>query len=365
MATIGSLVVNLIAETSLFDSGLRKGQTSLKGFVADISKTQHSMMNFAKGVMAAAGVAGLGALVKKTMDSIETTSRLSDRLGMTTEDLISLQYAARQSGMSTEEMNNALETFIRRIGEASTGGGSAAKTLRDLGLSAQELAFKDPAEALKLVADRINQLPNAATKGAAAFDLFGRKSKDMLNLLAGGSTGIEAMRKRAEQLHITFSNLDAAKVTEANDKLKDAQEVLKGVAQTAVIEMAPAISAAADQFIIFVTSIKDMPGKIMSGIETTAMAFSYLANGIVVLVDDVKGLIAIYQILFGKTDEVLKGYETLKEIEKSVDKLPSEKTAAFFADLKTNMQKTREEAEKSIDNNKNNAQSHCRGYQNN
>ena len=70
MATIGSLIVSLIAETSLFDSGLRKSQTGLKGFVSDISKTQQSMMNFAKGAMAAAGIAGLGALVKQTMDSI-------------------------------------------------------------------------------------------------------------------------------------------------------------------------------------------------------------------------------------------------------------------------------------------------------
>jgi hypothetical protein len=362
MATIGSLIVSLIAETSLFDSGLRKSQTGLKGFVSDISKTQQSMMNFARGAMAAAGIAGLGYLAKQTMESIEKTSHLSDRLGMTTEDLISLQYAARQTGMGTEEMNNVLEIFVRKIGEASAGSGSATKTLRDLGLSAQELAFKDPAESLKLVADRINQLPNAAERGAAAFDLFGRKSKDILDLLAEGSTGIEAMRKRAEQLGITFSKLDAAQVTEANKKLRDVKDVMTGIAQTAMIEMAPSIAAAAEQIVTLVTSIQDMRGGIIASIKDVTMGFAYFANGVVVVIASVKGLVAIFTLWGTIVADVLAALgvvpkafademaltadRMLNEVKASVEKLPSEKVNAWFATLEKNSARIKEEIEK-------------------
>ncbi|MBN2019298.1 MAG: hypothetical protein JW749_03635 [Sedimentisphaerales bacterium] len=363
MATIGSLVVNLIANTSLFDSGMRKGQTGLKGFVASIDKTQRQVMGFAKAITAVAGMAGLTYLVKKTMDSIEATAQLSNRLGMATEDLISLQYAAEQSGMGTEEMNNALETFVRRIGEAQSGGGAAAKTLRELGLSAHQIASTDQTENLKMFADRINQLPTAAERAAVAYDLFGKKGQEMLNVLAGGSAGIEEARKRAEQLRITFSNFDAAKVKVAVDKLYDVKKILTAIAEKAVIELSPSIAAAAEKLIEFVIAGGDMRAKMIAGIKDVTIAFAYLGNGIKVIIGYLEGVAGIgatlatgFAGILSSIGLVSKEYvEGMADVANKLildagrvieEQLPSEKVEAWFADLDKRSQSIKSELER-------------------
>ncbi len=293
MATIGSLVVSLIANTSLFDSGLKKGNTSLKGFVSQIADTQRMVVGFAQSLMAAAGIAGVGYLVKQTMESIDATAKMSDRLNMATEDLIALQHAAKMSGMDTETMNKSLETFVRRIGEVKAGGGQAAATFKLLGLSASQLSTGNQVDNLKLIADRINQLPTAADKAAAAFDLFGRQGKQMLNLLQGGSAGIEEFRRDAEKLGITFSRFDAAKVEVAEDALKRTKEALIGVAQTAVIEAAPSIAAVADKFTEIATSAEDMSGKIKGSLYGVTYGFALLGNMINVVEGTMKSVAAV------------------------------------------------------------------------
>ena len=308
MATIGSLIVNLIANTSVFDTKLESSKTGLKGFVASIATTQKAMLNLAQGVVAAAGMAGLTYYIKKTMDSIEATAKLSDRLNMSTEDLVSMQYAAQQSGMGVEDMNTFLEVFIRKIGEASTGSGSATKTFRELGISVRELANNDSTENLKLIADRINQLPNAAERAAVAYDLFGKKGQGMLNLLAGGSSGIEAFRQEADKLGITFSRLDAAQVEAANDAINRAKTSVTGLAQVFAIEMAPSIAAAADKLTEFATSGENMREKMLSTLKDVTWGFALVGNMVNVVSAAIKFMAGM---LLGEATLVLTVFDTL------------------------------------------------------
>jgi hypothetical protein len=312
MATIGSLIVNLIANTSVFDSGLRKGQNSLKGFVSGIAKTQRQVMSFAKGLMVVAGVGGLTYMVKKTMDSIEATAELSDRLNMATEDLISLQYAAEQSGMGAEEMNNALSTFVRRVGEASVSGGAATKVFRELGISAKQLSTNDQTENLKLLADRINQLPTAAERAAVAYDLFGKKGQTMLNLLAGGSAGIDAARQKAEQLGITFSRLDAEQVKAAGDAIKDVKESITGLAQNAVIQLAPSIAAVAEKLSSFISSANNI-NDIKAAVEGLTVAFGVIVDIINIIKGVLKGLFGLISAAVSIISKAVLGVLTVAE----------------------------------------------------
>src|SRR5579872_7379865 len=73
--------------------------------------------------------------------TIEMGAQLDDmsvRLGLTTDELQKFQFAASLGGVGAEEAAHSLGLFTRQLGEASSGGGEAAKTLAALGVH-----FKD------------------------------------------------------------------------------------------------------------------------------------------------------------------------------------------------------------------------------
>ena len=264
---VGNLIVNLIAKTSLFDRKMRGSRKSVRSMTASIERTQRTMRNMARGVIVLAGVGGLGLLIKRTMDSIDATAKLSDRLEIGTEDLVAIQHAAKIMGVETAGVNKALETMVRRLGEVRQGTGEAKKSLDLLGLSADEMATKSNVDNLKLIADRLQTLPTIADKAVAAYQIFGRQGQVMLNLLMQGGKGIEDMRKEADRLGITFSRLDAAKVEEANDAITRTKAAFKGMAQDVTIVLAPMIEGIANSITAWATSSESARDGILSSIE--------------------------------------------------------------------------------------------------
>ena len=273
---LGQLIVNLVARTSAFDRKMRKSRTSIRGMTRDIKNTQRVMLGYARTALAVAGVGGIGYLIKQTASTIDVTAKMSDRLEIATEDLVSMQHAAKITGMSTEGMNKAIETFVRRLGEVKMGVGQARYALDALGLSADEMVNRDHIENLKLIADRISQIKNASEKASAAYYLFGRQGQQMLNLLNEGSKGIEEFRKEAERLGITFSRLDAAQIEEMNDQLTRAKSVLGGLVQRATIELSPVVIALTDDFIDAATAGKGFGDHVVDAMRQATRGVAYL-----------------------------------------------------------------------------------------
>lgn len=292
MSTIGHLAVNLIARTSVFDRKMKKSGGTVRTFAGRIAQTQQMMFRFAKGVMVAAGIGGIGFMVKRTMDAIDATAKLSDRLQMTTEDLVTLQHAAKINGMSTEGMNKALETFVRRLGETKMGVGQAKLAIEKLGLSADKMATRDHFDNLKRIADKIRELPTAAERAATAYYLFGRQGTQMLNLLNQGSKGIEAFRAEVDRLGNTFSRIDAAKVEAANDAFACLGDVITGVKQRMAIEFAPVLETIANRLTEVGTNGENAGNRMKS-------AFAGVGRSLATITDVMGGINGTLQLVIG------------------------------------------------------------------
>jgi len=278
LAVIGNLVMSLTARTATFDRNLRKSRRNVNSFGVGVRAISSQMRRYAVRILAVAGVAGLGYLIKKTMDSIDATAKLADRIGMSTESLVALQHAAQITGMESETMNKAMETFVRRLGEMRMGVGQARYSLEALNLSADDLVSKTPWENLKVIADRINGLSTAADKAAAAYYLFGRQGVSMLNLIAEGSKGIEAFRKEAERLGLTFSRFEAAQIEAANDALTRMRAVFTGIFRQVTIQLAPHIEALATQFEKMATEGVGVGPKVVNSFEQIALGAVKIGN---------------------------------------------------------------------------------------
>ena len=207
-------------------SARNKAKGVMGGFRRDLDVTGRALRRVAVGALAVAGVGGLGYMLKRQMETIDATAKLSDRLGVATEKLIGLQHAASITGTDAETLNKSLEIFTRRLGEMTQGSGEAKRGLDMLGLTAEQLIHISPADAFGIAADKIKQLGTQAEKTAAAYFLFGRAGSKMLNMLEVGSEGLRGFQDEVEKLGLTFSRIDAAQVEAANDALTRARAVM-------------------------------------------------------------------------------------------------------------------------------------------
>ena len=133
----------------------------------------------------------------------EQLEKASVRLGISTDALQALGYAAVQSGSDMGQLTFALLTLQDKIGDALVNkGGEGSKTFAKLGISIKDANghVKDAGDLLETVADRVAKAKTQAEKTSIAMQAFGRQGKSLLPLLEGGSAGIKAYREEFEAL---------------------------------------------------------------------------------------------------------------------------------------------------------------------
>ena len=339
--SVGTVAVNLVARTSVFDRKMNSSRKRVAHFASGASKLKGVLV----GLGAAAGAASLGALVKSSMQNIDAVGKLSDRIGETTENLAALGHAAEIAGTSKENLTKSLEMMIRRLGEAQQGLGQARYALDSMGLSLDGLVESTPAESFEKISKAIMQLPTATERAAAANNMFGRSGKDLLNLMEQvANEGIAGVREEAERLGITFSRLDAAKIEAANDSVTRLKNAFGGVVNRLAIELSPFLEIVADKFTSLGTGGVEAGEKIAQSFKGAGYAivgllkvFDWVKSGFEVMIGVVfKGISALLGAL-GKISDTAKVYSVAFKMESNdlFSKAYDDATKSRLAEMKT------------------------------
>jgi len=249
-----------------------RAKGEMAAFGRGMDSIYRNARRMAVGLLAAAGIGGIGYVIKQQMAAIDSTAKLSDRLGITTEALVGLQHGAKISGVEQETLNKSLEIFSRRLGEVTMGTGEAKRALEEMGLSADDIIGLNMDEAISVIADKINKLQTQSQKAAVANYLFGRSGQQLLNMFSQGSKGIEAMREEVDRLGLSFSRLDAAQVEAANDAMTRSRAVLAGLFRQVTIELAPYIETLANKFTELATSGEGVGANVVNIFENMSLA---------------------------------------------------------------------------------------------
>jgi phage-related protein len=186
--------------------------------------------------------AAIFGVANSTANLGDTVAKTADKLGISISAFQELRYAAERSGVSTEKFDSSLERFIKRTGEAVQGTGAARKAFEELGLEASALASMSPEEALALVADRLQSVESQAEKTAYAAAIFGREGVGMVNMLKGGSAGLQQLRKDALATGYVLSDKAARDAETFKDKLLDAQLTMSGLKNTIGSALMPVVT---------------------------------------------------------------------------------------------------------------------------
>lgn len=204
------------------------------GSLDSIAKTAFSL----GGVISAAG---LVAYTKSIIDAADALDQMSERTGVSVEDLGRLQYAAKLSGVESEQLGKSLQALSGEIVAAAGGSESAIAKFKRLGVSVQDTTTKQirPANDVLLdLADAFSNLPEGAERSARAAEIFGAKLGGvMVPFLAQGRTGIQALGDEIERLGGLMTAGTAKAAAEFNDNL----DRLKTTSSAAGIAIANAL----------------------------------------------------------------------------------------------------------------------------
>lgn len=243
-----------------------------------------SIQRMGRRLLAVAGIGGFGYLIRQSMVSIDKIAKMSDELRLSTEAITGWEHAAKISGTSIENLHKGLEIFVRRMGEARHGVGEGVRGLQMLGLTAQQLISMGTEEMFLHVAERISQAGTAAEQAAIAYNFFGRQGTQLLNMFQQGRSSIEAMRKEAERLGLTFSRFSAFQVEAANDALTRLRALFTGIFRQVTIQLSPYIEALATKFVDMATAGEGMGANVTNVFESIALSIATTAQEVETLI---------------------------------------------------------------------------------
>ena len=263
------LRVNKMAEnTKIIISAVdktKKGFSSVTNGLKTVTKAVFSMKS-ALGL--AAGGAAMGLLIKKSFDAVDSLDKTASKIGVTTQALTKLHFAAGLTGVSVETLNMASQRFTRRLAEAAKGTGEAKGALRELGINAEELKKKQLDEQMLALADAFSKVTTSADKVRLAMKLFDSEGVSLVNTLNLGRAGLKELFEEAETLGIVLSGRAVGGIVKAKDAMSKLFTLFKGVRDQLTAALAPALE-------MLVTLLKD---KILGAIEKANGSIEKFAN---------------------------------------------------------------------------------------
>lgn len=243
---VGKLVVNLVANTKQFSTNLKKSTQHVSTFARVAAGAGKAMGVFAVAAATAAQVA-LAVNVKKQFEVIDALGKMSDRLGVATEDLQKMQHALDLTGAGGDRLNDILSSMSTKLGEAARGAGEAIPVLKSLGLDPKQLAGMAPDQAFLRIADAIKGVNSEMMQASVAAKIFGEGNREVINALMLGSEGLRALYSEREGMGL-ISREQAAQIEAANDAVTRMKTALVSMAQVLAVQVAPAVESMANAF---------------------------------------------------------------------------------------------------------------------
>jgi hypothetical protein len=264
MANIGRMVVDLVANTAQFRSGLQQAERQTKAFQGSIGAFSTAFKSSIGVFGAAAVIGGMQRFIRAEIDAIEQLDNLSASTGIAADKLAALNMAANEAGLPFDTIGSALQRFNANAGKANAEASKSEKAFKNLGISAEELNSKSPWERLKLTADAISAIPDPARQAAAAMDLFGKSGARMLPILKQGGAGLEQMAQRARELGIALDGVQLDKMREADAAMDRLGSSWAGLKRESAVLLSPVVKQGADELSYLVKVGNDVKDLLLS-----------------------------------------------------------------------------------------------------
>lgn len=251
-SVVGALRVNLGIDTAQFSEGLKSAQASLDNFGALVAS---SFAGVAAAATALAGALAVG--VKRTIDAADDLGKMSQKFGLTVEELSRLKYVADLSGISLDSLGAGFRKLSQNMVAFANGStGPAAQAFAALGISVANAdgSMKSSSAVMTEIAGKFGLMEDGAQKTALAEALFGRSGADLIPMLNAGADGLAAMMAEADRLGIVISGSTAAAAEAFNDNLSRMATAQDAIVLKITAAMLPALERLSEELMGFVNN---------------------------------------------------------------------------------------------------------------
>jgi len=328
-----------------------------------------SMKGLAGAIGPLIGIAGFGAMAKSLLTIGDRLDKVAVQTGLTVEELQALQFAASQSGVSTETFNSSLNKFNRVLGEAASGMKKSEDAYKKLGIQIKkdDGSLKKSSTLLLEVSDRFKLIRDPAMKAKVAADLFGRSGIDLIPMLTAGSDKLLEYEHRLREAGGIMNSAATTDMANFNDSLDLLGRVTMANFAKILVPILPALTLLAGNFdeiakfvgiaaaAFAVAKIPALIGAITTGVSALTVAVAANPIGAIAV-----GITAIGTAAYTYSDEIADFFgisdeaENMEKTADSVEKLKEQvdgtgvvmQVAAIASNTNTNQLKQLDGASK-------------------
>lgn len=199
----------------------------------------------------ALSIGAVAAAFKSVVDLQDEMGKLSQRVGIGVESLNELNYAAKLSDVSTEELSTGVTRLTSKMAEVAKGSKEAAAVFDSLGVKVQNSdgSLRSSEEVLKDIAQRFSEFSDGATKTAYATEIFGRAGAKLIPMLNAGRDGLAEMGDEARALGVVFDEKAAKAAERFNDNLTRLGQAAQGLKIELLQGLVPGLTEITQRFI--------------------------------------------------------------------------------------------------------------------
>lgn len=248
--SLGTLTVDLVAKVGGFTEGMSKAdretQRRMRSIQKSIDSTAASVRRWTVAGTAAATAAAAvtAAVVNQTRKVIDEQAKLARSLDTTVKGLQVATRAGDLNGVAFSQLEQFTKDLTRRLSQAAAGTGPAVAALDRLQLTAEDLQAVPLDERLSLIRKRLDEMVPAAERAAVAGQLFGEEGS--LNALRFTEESIARARHEIDLFGVALSDIDAAKVEQANDALSSLGLIQQGFSNQLTVQVSSLLVAVSE-----------------------------------------------------------------------------------------------------------------------
>jgi hypothetical protein len=241
--TVGTLLIDLRAETASFTSEMSKASQLSARTANDIKRSLEKIA--AVGLAMGSAVAtGSVALIKSALDSADSLGKLAQASGTTVETLSTLAYAAKLSGVQTDQLGVGLVRLSKAAFAAQGGNVQLERIFGRLGVTVTDSNghLKDSGVLMQQLAAKFATTADGAGKTAIAVALFGKSGASLIPFLDDYGSRQAKVNEQAHRFGMELSTSTVQVAGEAKEKFAELGAAAQGFGFSVLANTLPALN---------------------------------------------------------------------------------------------------------------------------
>jgi hypothetical protein len=244
---LATAIIEIVGDPEKFEAALKKADKDGKNFV---TKMGAGFGALAKIAIPAGIIGTIGVLAKNALDAGEQINLMSQRTGVSAENLTRLTYAGGLVNVTLETIGSATSRLARQMAKGEDEMGKSSKALQRMGISATDAngKLRPMLDVILDVSDAFKKM-DPATRLNASMEIFGREGgQRMIDVLAMGREELKKLMAESDRVGYTMSTETAEQLDKFGDYIDRANLRLQAMSRTAVIVTIPAVEALGNVF---------------------------------------------------------------------------------------------------------------------